>query len=155
MAIPPLPPGVDDTPLFRTANQLHSAAIHLLRAVSTVDRKTGLSPERLSVLSILAYAGPKTVGQIADLEAVSPPAVSRILNALEEDGLVARQRMDTDRRYVRVVASKKGRRLMEDARARRLEGIAQKLDGLGDDELAALRRAAEILEGLEGSDGVG
>lgn len=152
MASPPLPAGVDDTLVFRTANRLHSAAIHLLRWVRTADRETGLSPERLSILSILAFAGPKNVGEIAELEMVSAPAVSRILNGLEEDGLVARKRVKGDRRYVRVVATAKGRRLMDGARARRLERMATKLVALSDEELGALQTAAELLERLEAVD---
>jgi DNA-binding MarR family transcriptional regulator len=149
MARLPLPPGVDDTPVFHTANRLHSAAIHLLRWVRTADRETGLSPERLSILSILSFAGPKNVGEIAELEMVSAPAVSRILNGLEGDGLVARKRVKGDRRYVRVIATAKGRRLMESARARRLDRMATKLETLSDKELGALRKATEILERLE------
>lgn len=134
------------------APSLHSAAIHLLRWVRTADRETGLSPERLSILSILAFAGPKNVGEIAELEMVSAPAVSRILNGLEEDGLVARKRVKGDRRYVRVVATAKGRRLMDGARARRLERMATKLVALSDEELGALQTAAELLERLEAVD---
>jgi DNA-binding MarR family transcriptional regulator len=155
MASPPLPPGVDDTFVFHTANRLHSAAIHLLRWVRTADRETGLSPERLSILSILAFAGPRNVGEIAELELVSPPAVSRILNGLEGDGLVARERVKEDRRYVRVVATAKGRRLMEDARARRLERMATKLGTLSEKELGALQAATEILERLEAPSATG
>lgn len=150
MAIPPLPPGVDDTQVLRAANRLHSTSIHLLRWVRTVDRETTLSPERLSVLSILAYAGPRTVTEIAELEQVSVPAVSRILKGLEQDGLVTRERMEEDRRFVRVVASGEGRRLMEDARARRLERMAVLLSPLDDRELGVLQTATEILEQLEG-----
>lgn len=150
MARPPLPPGVDDTLVFHTANRLHSAAIHLLRWVRMADRETGLSPERLSILSILAFAGPKNVGEIAEIEMVSPPAVSRILNGLEKDGLVVRKRMEGDRRYVWVVATAKGRRLMGEARARRLERLATKLESVTQEELNVLRAATEILERLEG-----
>lgn len=149
MARLPLPSGVDDTLVSHTANRLHSAAIHLLRWVRMADRETGLSPQRLSILSILTFAGPRTVGEIADVELVSPPAVSRILNGLEEDGFVTRERMEDDRRYVRVVASMKGKRLVDRARARRLVRMAERLKVLRDEELAALQTATEILERLE------
>lgn len=150
MARLPLPPGVDDTLVFHTANRLHSAAIHLLRWVRMADRETGLSPERLSILSILTFAGSRTVGEIAELELVSPPAVSRILNGLEEDGFVVRERMEEDRRYVRVVATTEGKRLVDGARARRLVRMAARLGALSDEELTALQTATEILERLEG-----
>jgi len=151
MASLPLPPGVDETLVAQTANRLHSAAIHLLRWVRMADRETGVSPERLSVLSILAYAGPKTVGEIAELELVSPPAISRILNGMEKNGFVARERMEQDRRFVRVVATPKGRRLVDGARGRRLVRMASRLEALGEDELTTLQAATEILERLERS----
>lgn len=113
------------------------------------DRETGVSPERLSILSILAFAGPKTVGEIAELELVSPPAISRTLNGMEKNGFVARERMEEDRRFVRVVATPKGRRLVDGARGRRLVRMASRLEVLGDDELTTLQRATEILERLE------
>lgn len=148
MAIPPLPPGVADTPATRSANHLHSAAIHLLRRLRTVDQESGLSPERLSVLSIVTYAGPRTVSEVADLEQVSVPAVSRTVKGLEQDGLVRRERRKDDRRFVRVLATPKGRRLMERARARRLARLVEMLDGLDSDELVVLRSAAELLESI-------
>jgi DNA-binding MarR family transcriptional regulator len=150
MATPPLPRGVARTPVFRTANRLHSAAIHLLRWVRLADRESDLTPERLSVLSILVFAGPRTVGELAELELVSAPAVSRILNGLEESGLVARERGDGDRRLVRVVATAKGKRLMDGARARRLRRMAARLEGLEARELIVLEAASSILEKLEG-----
>jgi DNA-binding MarR family transcriptional regulator len=113
------------------------------------DRETDLTPERLSVLSILAFAGPRTVKELAELELVSPPAISRILNGLEDNGLVTRERVDGDRRYVRVVATAKGKHLIEGARARRLRRMAAKLDVLEASELNVLEEAAAILERLD------
>lgn len=149
MASPTLPPGVDDTPVFRVANRLHSAAIHLLRRVRVVDRETGLSPERLSILSVLAFAGPKTVNELAEAEQVSPPAISRILNGLETEGFVTRTRLAADRRYVRVRSTAKGRRVMDRARARRLSEMATQLEQLDDEQIAALSAAIDVLELIE------
>ena len=50
-----------------TADRLHSAAIHLLRRVSREDAGSGVSPPRLSALSVLVFAGPvawKCVGML-------------------------------------------------------------------------------------------
>jgi DNA-binding MarR family transcriptional regulator len=113
------------------------------------DRESNLSPQRLSLLSVLAFAGPKTVGELADAEQVSAPAISRILNGLEGEGLITRERANSDRRYVQVQATKKGRRIMDAARARRLERITARLESLRPEELKALAGAVEILERLE------
>ncbi len=150
MAIPPLPGGLTDDRVHRIANQLHSAAIHLLRRARVVDRQAGLTAERLSLLSVLSYAGPRTIGQLADGELVSRPAISRIVSALEDAGLARRKKTASDRRLVLVHATAKGRTLMEAARKRRLETIAAELAGLEGSALSALERAGPVLESLGG-----
>ena len=148
MSTPPLPPGLEATSENDVANRLHSVAIHLLRRARVVDRETGLSPERLSLLSILVYVGPRTLSQLADAEQVSRPAVSRSVKALVHDGLVRRERNTTDRRSVTVYATPSGQRLMEGARKQRLQRIAADFGDLDRDQLAALRQAADILDSL-------
>ncbi len=78
MPIPPVPRGMSDDLLNRVANQLHSIAIHMLRRARVTDRENGLTPERLSLLSILAYDGPKSISELAALEMVSLPATTVI-----------------------------------------------------------------------------
>lgn len=145
MSTPPLPHGVTDDRLHRTANLLHSLSIHLLRHARVADEESGLSPQRLSLLSILVYAGARTVGELAEMEQVSPPAISRIASALERSGLLTRRRDPTDRRLVRLSATARGRRLLEQARRRRLERVASQLERLEPGELAQLQTALERL----------
>lgn len=151
MSIPPLPAGLENTELTRAANALHSLSIHLLRRAREADRESGLSPERLSLLSILAYAGGQTVGRLAEMEQVSAPAISRIVSSLEKLGLAKRIRGEIDARAVMVEATEKGRRLVEKGRQRRLEIIAAELSRLNQRDIAALGKAAGILEKLETS----
>ena len=61
------------------ADHLHSAAIHLLRLVRRRDAETGLSPARLSALSVLVFGGPRTVGDLAADEQVRSPTMSRLV----------------------------------------------------------------------------
>jgi len=145
VSTPPLPSGLEPSPVFDVANRLHSAAIYLLRRARVADRETGLSSERLSLLSVLVYAGPHTLSGLADVEQVSRPAISRSVKALVNDGLVRRERHSNDRRSVTVHATRDGRRLMERGRRRRLERIAADLGELDDKQLKALTRAADIL----------
>lgn len=148
MAIPPIPRGLVDDPATRTANRLHSLAIHLLREVATVDRELGLTPERASVLSVLAFGGPRTISQLASAERVSAPAITRIVTSLEELGLVQRTRDSRDRRVVTVTVTVRGRRLMERGRARRIEVLAERLRSTTPKELEALGAATAVLERL-------
>jgi DNA-binding MarR family transcriptional regulator len=134
-----------DSRSARVANGLHSAAIHLLRRARTVDRATGLSPERLSLLSVLCFAGPRTVGELAEAEMVSRPAISRIVNALEGAGLARRGSSEADGRRVVVAVTAKGRHIMDRARKRRLETISAELSGLSANDLAVLEAATAVL----------
>lgn len=148
MSIPPLPRGLRRDHRLRTANALHSTAIRLLRLAREADRETGLTPERLSLLSVLVYAGPQSLGRLAEIEQVSRPAISRIVKALVADGLVRRERDRRDRRSVTARATDEGRRLMEAGRRGRLLAIAAALDEIPDAELVELRRTATRLESV-------
>jgi DNA-binding MarR family transcriptional regulator len=146
MAIPPIPRGLSSDQATRTANRLHSLAIHLLRQVAQVDREMGLTPERASLLSVLTFGGPSTIGRLARAERVSPPAISRIVDALEGSGLVERSRDGNDRRVVTVSVTSAGRRLMERGRARRVEVLAARLRELETGDLRTLEAATGLLE---------
>lgn len=148
MSIPPLPAGLPDTAVTRVANRLHSAAIHLLRSARVADRDSGLTPERLSLLSVIAFGGPRTLSELAIIEQVSLPAISRSAKGLEEAGLARRETPPGDRRQVRLHATRAGRRLLEAGRRRRLQHIAADLQGLDRGDLQQLERAAVILESL-------
>jgi DNA-binding MarR family transcriptional regulator len=128
---------------------MHSLAIRLLRRARMADRETGLSPERLSLLSVVTFAGPQTIGDLAEIEGVSAPAISRIVSSLEATGYAARERNRTDAREVRVSATARGKRLVEKGRRRRLEIIAAMFEGLDRKDIAALNDIAGILARLE------
>lgn len=128
------------------ADALHSATVHLLRVVRSVDAQMGVSPARASVLSILVFGGPRTVGGLARAEDVRSPTMSGIVNGLEADGLARRRTSAEDTRAVVVEATAKGRRLIERGRARRNELLGQLLAGATDAELDVLARAAALME---------
>ena len=134
---------------MKTANALHSLSIHLLRRARVADQESGLSPERLSLLSVLAYAGPRTINELSEIESVSAPAISRIVTALQSSGYVKRTRSESDARSVIVEATPKGRRLMESGRLRRLERIAEELSRLNKSDLALMQRASTAFANLE------
>ena len=84
------------------ADRFHSAAIHALRRVRRDDPETGLSAARLSALSVLVFGGPRSLGELAAAEHVRPATMTRIVQALEEDGLVRRESDSADRRVTRL-----------------------------------------------------
>ena len=131
-----------------TARRLHSAAIHLLRALRRQDAASGVGPARLSALSVLVFGGPTTLGALADAEQVRPPTMSRIVAGLEADGLVRREPDEQDGRRAHLHATAAGRRLLEKARDRRVDQLAGWVDRLPAADRARLAEAVGILEGM-------
>jgi DNA-binding MarR family transcriptional regulator len=135
-----------DTVAFRIADRLHSAAIHVLRRVRKEDTASGEGPARLSALSVLLFGGPMTLGQLAAAEQVKPPTMTRIVSGLERSGLVLRTPDPEDARRISIRATAKGTRLLQAARQRRIESLAEHLKTLSDKELALLAEAIPLLE---------
>jgi DNA-binding MarR family transcriptional regulator len=128
------------------ANRLHSASIHLLRQVAHVDAESGLSPARLSALSVIVYGGPLTMTALASAERVSPATVTSTVSGLESAGLVARRRNGIDARHVTVEATEAGARLMADSRKRRVGVLVDGFSRLSASELAAVEVATQAIE---------
>lgn len=133
---------------FHSADRLHSAAIHLLRAVRVEDRATGLSGPRLSALSVIMFAGPIAMSALAAAEQVQPPTITKLVRDLMRDGLVERVSDPTDRRVFKVSTTEKGRKLFAEGRRRRVARVAAALAALPLAEQRLLARAAELIEGL-------
>ena len=127
------------------ADRLHSAAIHLLRRVRHEDTASGVGPARLSALSVLVFAGPKTLGELAAAEQVKPPTMSRIVAGLVRTRLVAIAADPHDARRTRIRATAKGTRLLEAARQRRIATLAANLDRLTSAQLTELGASVETL----------
>ena len=128
------------------AARLHSSAIRLLRMLRREDEGSGLSAPRLSALSVIVFAGPLSLAELAAAEQVRPPTMSRIVDALLAAGLVTREAAPGDRRSVRIAATGEGVRLLEAGRARRVQALTERLSKLPESERRALARAVEILE---------
>jgi DNA-binding MarR family transcriptional regulator len=92
------------------------------------------------------FGGPRTLGELAAAEQVQPPTMTRIVQALEQDRLVRRERDADDGRVHRLHATAKGRRVMQRGRERRIASLAALLDRLTKDEVARVREAAELVE---------
>jgi DNA-binding MarR family transcriptional regulator len=134
-------------PAEAIADRWHSLAIHLLRKLRREDVKAGLTGPRLSALSVVVFAGPVTLGELAAAEQVKPPTMTRIVRALERDHLVRREKDPKDGRIVRLRATTRGEALLHAGRARRVAKLAAPIAELDAHDREVLRRAAEILSG--------
>ena len=128
------------------ADALHSATIHLLRGVRKEDLRIGLGPARLSALSVLVFAGPMRLSDLARIEQVKPPTMTKIVAGLEAEGLVKRRVDATDARAAKLAATARGVRLLQRGRRYRVTRLAARLQALPAEELDVLRKAAEIIE---------
>ena len=131
---------------FEVADRLHSATIHLLRHARQQDVVARQGPARLSALSVLVFGGPMALGQLAAAEQVKAPTMSRIVAGLKRSGLARIETDAKDARRIRVTATAKGERLLQQARVRRIRLVAKTLTTLSPAELEILRRAAELME---------
>jgi DNA-binding MarR family transcriptional regulator len=128
------------------ADRFHSAAIHALRHVRREDPATGLSAARLSALSVLVFGGARTLGELAAAEQVRPATMTRIAQSLVQDGYARREADPSDRRVVRLSATARGSRVMQQGRERRVANLARLLGRLSADEVVHIHEAAELVE---------
>ena len=127
------------------ADQLHSAAIHLLRRVRIRDCESGIGPAQLSALSVLVFGGPRSLGELAEAEQVRPPTMSRIVAGLQRARLIRRQATEDGRR-VRLTATARGTKILWEGRKRRVELLAKAIASIAENERQELRNAVTLLQ---------
>lgn len=130
------------------ADRLHSIAIHLLRRLRKVDEASGLSGPRLSALSVVVFGGPLTVTELAAAEQVKVPTMTRLVQALEADGYLRRRSDPLDGRVARLEPTGKGRKVLLEGRARRVQMLARLLEELQTADQKQVRAAVDILESI-------
>ena len=84
--------------------------------------------------------------ELARIELVKPPTMTKVVAGLEAAGLVRRRADAQDARAVRLEATARGTKLLQEGRRRRVERLAAALQTLTLDELDVLARAAPIVE---------
>ena len=124
---------------------LRDAITRLNRRVRQTRPVGDLTATQLSALASLELAGTMTPRELADIERVRPPTMTKIVAKLEERGLVHRTPHPTDGRQVILAPTPAGRAMLAQFRRVREEWLAQRLAELTADQRETLRRAAEIL----------
>jgi len=107
-----------------------------------------ISDSQLGVLFSLVIEGPKTPGELAAREHVSPPSMTRTVNELEKRGLVSRVPHTEDARKIEVLPTAAGETLAAETRRMRFEWFSRRLAELSDDERAALSASMPVLRRL-------
>jgi DNA-binding MarR family transcriptional regulator len=129
------------------AGRLRLVVTRLARQLrQTAD--SDLSPTQGAVLATVSASGPLTLGELAEIERVSSPTITKAIGLLHEKGLVEKLTDPEDRRFVRVTLTAEGEALLERTRARKTAWLARQLLELSPDELEQLAATTDVLEDL-------
>ena len=129
-------------------------APRLRAAVTRLNRRLrssalgGISPGQASALAMIERLGAPALNELAAAEQVRPPSMTRLVDALESDGLVKRRVDDADRRCQRVTLTAAGRRELSTIRVKKTAFLEERLGELSDTDLDAVRQALDVLERL-------
>jgi DNA-binding MarR family transcriptional regulator len=137
-----------DTSLADTASHLRNAVVRTARRLrqEAAAETTGLTPTSLAALGTIERHGPMTPSEIAAIERVKRPTITRTLGCLEREGLIDRSQDPSDKRSALVAVNGAGRERLRRLRKRKNAYLARRMRDLTDEEVETLERAAEILE---------
>ena len=130
------------------ASSLRISVMRLARRLRLEKSTDDLSMNQLAALGTLNRCGELTVGELAGIEKVKPPSMTRTVNSLAEAGLVTRRPHATDGRQVVVGLTPAASRVLDEDRRRRDAWLAKRLADLTADQRALLRDVAPLLDGL-------
>lgn len=139
-------------PTVQLAAALRDAITRVNRRLRQTRPMGELTIAQISALQSLDAAGALTPRELAEVERVQPPTMTRIIGRLEERDLVQRSPHPSDGRQVILAPSPLGRELLLEYRRARDEWLAQRLAMLSADEREAVRQAAEILDRIARTD---
>ena len=139
-----------DTRLTETAARLRMAIVRTSRRLrqEAAGAAGQLTPTAAAALATVERHGPLTPSELAEIERVKRPTATRTLGGLADAGLVERAPDPEDGRSALVSVTAEGRERLRRLRGRKNAYLARRMRDLPDDDVAALARAAEILEGM-------
>lgn len=140
-------------PRTETGSALRLAVLRLSRRLRQETGSGEITPSQMSALTVLAKHGELTLGELAAIERIAPPSMTRIAARLEEKGLLERHADTSDRRVARVAISGTGQDLLRQSRERGDAFMSARLGALSEEERALLGRAVPLLERLASEDG--
>jgi DNA-binding MarR family transcriptional regulator len=133
------------------ASSLRISVMRLARRLRLEKSTEDLSMNQLAALGTLNRCGELTVGELAGIEKVKPPSMTRTVNSLAEAGLVTRSPHPTDGRQVMVDLTPAARQVLDEDRRRRDAWLAKRLAALSPEQRVLLREVVPLLEDVAGS----
>jgi DNA-binding MarR family transcriptional regulator len=147
-----------ETSLTDSAAKLRMAIVRTARVLrqEAAAEASGLTPTLTAALASVERHGPLTPSELAEVERVKRPTVTRILSCLEREGMVERTPDPADGRSSLVSVNGAGRERLRRLRGRKNAYLARRMRDLPAAEVETLERAAEILDRMrEGQPGRG
>jgi DNA-binding MarR family transcriptional regulator len=130
------------------SNRLRPVLLKLNRHLRREIHSLGVTGGQASLLVTIQRHPGIGVRELAALERMSAPGMSKYVARLEEAGLVAREASAEDRRRIGLRTTREGERVLRSVRSRRTAWLAARLRSLSGEELEALDAAIEPLEQL-------
>lgn len=140
--------GLVDRATTVSGRDLSTTLERVLRLFRDVSTAGDISTTSAAVLARLGRLGPQRVTDLARAEGVSQPAMTQLVNRLEQDGLVARTADSADRRGVLVATSDRGAELVRTRRAQRAEVFTAALERLDAHDRSTITAALPALDRL-------
>jgi DNA-binding MarR family transcriptional regulator len=134
--------------LTDSAAQLRMAIVRMGRRLrqEAAGEAGGLTPTSTSALASIERFGPLTPSELAAIERVKRPTMTRTLGCLEREGLVERTPDPADGRSSLIAVNAAGRERLRRLRGRKNAYLARGMRELDAEDVRTLERAAEILD---------
>ena len=141
---------INQTTETSLANELRPVLLRLTRELRRETEQFGITGRQATLLWLVKGSPGLTLRALAEMEGISPPALSGHVDRLERSGLLVRARSTEDRRRVGLELTREGERILRSVRERRTAWLAERLTALDPTAFDAIAAAIEPLRELLG-----
>ncbi len=128
----------------------------LLRQVSIIIRKRGrdilqrfdVTPPQFNALLELDHHGQLTMGELCDHLFLACSTATDLVDRMERNQLIERERDSSDRRVIRLKIKAKGKQIIAEVLSARREYLATVMETVGEDEKERLIQALDKIYSL-------
>src|SRR6202795_2914761 len=130
------------------ANRLRPVLLQLNRQLRREIHSLGVTGGQVSLLVQIKYHSGIGIRELAALERMSVPGMSKFISRLEEAGLVQRAAVEGDQRRVGLTLTPAGQKVLRSVKSKRTAWLSARLRELDRGELEAIDAAIEPLAHL-------
>jgi DNA-binding MarR family transcriptional regulator len=130
------------------ANRLRPVLLQLNRQLRREIHSLGVTGGQVSLLVQIKYHPGIGIRELAALERISVPGMSKFISRLEQAGLVQRAPVAGDQRRVGLTLTTAGHKVLRSVKSKRTAWLSARLRELDPDQLEAIDAAIEPLAHL-------